>query len=418
MKKIIGNITDFYNNKRKESLIILGVAVALIVGVVAFLLFTGDPSPPEEVMATPVSHDEIRVTWIDYQNVDGYNIYRSEVPGEGYQLISSTESRHYLDEGLEPGSTYYYKVTAVRGDREGEPTRETYAQTDEAGVVTGLRAENIAYNEIEITWDDFRGSEGYTVYRTGSLDRPFAKIDTTTENRYLDTDLDSGTPYYYVVTQMVDGEESEQSSQLTVATREWLCGNNLEYDGQVYSTVKIGDRCWFAENLNYETTEGSFCYDNEEENCDRYGRLYHFDVAVKGETEEGVQGVCPDRWYVPTDDDYKEMERALGMERVDSHGTGWRGVDEYVGDKMKRSVDCSQEGEDFCGEAEFSARLSGIRSTAGTYRYRGTHAFFWTSSFDNNHAWRRMISADNSGVHREAADTENAFAVRCIRDDN
>jgi len=381
-------------------------------------LLSGAPSPPEESLAQSVSYDEIRITWIDYQNVDEYNIYRSEIPGEGYELIGSTTEQHYLDENLEPGTTYYYQVTARRGEEESEPARRVYATTEEAGAVTGLEASNVAYNEIELTWDDFRGSQGYTIYRTGSLDRPFVEIDTTTNNHYLDTGLDSGTPYFYVVTQTVDGEESEFSNQLTVATREWLCGNELEYEGQVYSTVKVGDQCWFAENLNYETAEGSWCYGDEEGNCDTYGRLYTFKAATMEEEGEKIQGVCPDRWYIPTDDDYREMERELEMGRVETGNTGWRGVEERVGDKLKRSADCAGEKDDVCGEAEFSALMAGSRSTAGSYRYRGSHAFLWTSTEEGEHAWRRMFSAENEGVHRELSDKENGFSVRCIRDDN
>ncbi|MDR3000768.1 MAG: hypothetical protein LBU89_05835, partial [Fibromonadaceae bacterium] len=47
-------------------------------------------------------------------------------------------------------------------------------------------------------------------------------------------------------------------------------------DGQRYRITKIGELLWMAENLNYKVADSlnSWCYDDDDSNCEKYGRLY------------------------------------------------------------------------------------------------------------------------------------------------
>jgi len=76
-------------------------------------------------------------------------------------------------------------------------------------------------------------------------------------------------------------------------------------DGKTYKTVTIGTQVWMAENLNFETTEGSWCYKNQAANCQKYGRLYNYTT---------VQIVCPTGWHLPTYTEYDALKTYVGGE--------------------------------------------------------------------------------------------------------
>src|SRR6185295_6408948 len=102
----------------------------------------------------------------------------------------------------------------------------------------------------------------------------------------------------------------------------------------------IGD-CWMAENLDYgelllSKTGGmtdnkipeKYCYDDDEANCGTYGGLYQWaelmnyaesDNKARGDT----QGLCPIGWHLPTDEEWKLLEYALGMRLDDTNEDGW-----------------------------------------------------------------------------------------------
>jgi len=125
-------------------------------------------------------------------------------------------------------------------------------------------------------------------------------------------------------------------------------------NGQTYRTVKIGNRTWMAENLNFQT-ENSWCYDNNSANCSKYGRLYTWDAAMKA---------CPSGWRLPSDNDWTALTNAVGSN---------------AGTKLKSQTGWNDNGngtDDF----GFSALPGGSRSTDGSFDGVGSYGHWWSAT--------------------------------------
>ena len=165
-------------------------------------------------------------------------------------------------------------------------------------------------------------------------------------------------------------------------------------DGKIYLTVKINEQIWMAENLNF-VTEKSYCYSGKDQNCNKYGRLYEWDVALN---------VCPDAWHLPSDEEWSSLEKFLGMtdeeiQKVDL----WRGTDQA--DKLMKDTDIG-----------FNVLLGGYRNPPSNYFLKDMQAFFWTSTEKNAHAWFRQFMTGFSQIYRNSKPKSWAMSVRCIKD--
>ncbi len=76
-------------------------------------------------------------------------------------------------------------------------------------------------------------------------------------------------------------------------------------DGKTYKTLKVGDYNLMLENLNY-AADGSSCFRDSDEFCKIYGRAYDYETAIGDEEEDwdGVEGVCPEGWRIPSAEEW------------------------------------------------------------------------------------------------------------------
>ena len=172
-------------------------------------------------------------------------------------------------------------------------------------------------------------------------------------------------------------------------------GNYLDIrDGQVYKTVKIGTQTWMAQNLNY-AAKGSICFEDEDENCAKYGRLYDWEAA---------ENVAPAGWRLPANDEWLKLLNFAG---------GW----EKAGKKLK-SAD-GWDGGDGDDEYGFSA-LPGGGVLDGQISGVGKYASWWSATKPDAGAGGFSIKwgmfYDKDRVEKRTVGKKDFYSVRCVKD--
>jgi uncharacterized protein (TIGR02145 family) len=142
-------------------------------------------------------------------------VYRSTSASGAYSQVANTTSTSYTNTALSAGTTYYYKVSAYTGAGEGSQSSYVSAITAPAAP-TGVTATAPSSSSAAVSWSAVSGAAGYYVYRGATASGTYSKVANVTTASYTDTELSSGTIYYYKVSAYTDGWESSQSSYVSV----------------------------------------------------------------------------------------------------------------------------------------------------------------------------------------------------------
>jgi uncharacterized protein (TIGR02145 family) len=165
-------------------------------------------------------------------------------------------------------------------------------------------------------------------------------------------------------------------------------------DNRRYPVIKLGSQWWMTRNLDYAYPGASVFYDNDPENGEKYGRLYHLGVVDTL--------ACPPGWTIPHDQDWIILEKFLGMSEKDANETGWRGVDQ--GTQLLPG-----------GTSGMEIQLGGYRDYSGVFNAIDNQAYFRYYGTAG-----RMIMRDYNRIYRQnrrSQDFSNVtyFSIRCIR---
>lgn len=272
-------------------------------------------------------------------------------------------------------------------------------------------------SQIVWKWSSVVGATGYKWNMTNDLS---TAIDLGTDTTKTETSLSCGTQY----TRYVWAYDDCGFSNLIVLNKATdsclVCGHLVtdNRDSKVYNTVLINSKCWMASNLNVgnridgtdmpldNDTIEKYCYSNSEANCNVYGGLYLWDEIMQYDLIEGIQGICPDGFHIPTDLEYAELTSYLG-------GTG------VAGGKLKETGTTHWQSPNVgaTNESGFTALPGGRRRTTGPFENIQKRAFIWSSTVkDNNTAWLISLRNDNDDSFRSSDNRLYGHSVRCLMD--
>jgi uncharacterized protein (TIGR02145 family) len=240
---------------------------------------------------------------------------------------------------------------------------------------------------------------------------------------------------YYQIPAVPEGNRTLRlSEKCHFETQVMIAGSDYQFDaafetemtdnrdGKVYAVVEIEGKIWMAENLNYgERIDGiqaqvdnqvveKFCYEDNESNCNTYGGLYQWNEMMQYSHTQGVQGICPDGWHLPTDDEWTALVNYLGGQNI-------------AGGKLKEkgSTHWNLPNTDATNESGFSALATGCRLWDGDGQFvnLGNYTSFWSSTegtVDISGAWYRYVEYNHSQILHYCRDKTMGRSVRCVRD--
>jgi uncharacterized protein (TIGR02145 family) len=240
---------------------------------------------------------------------------------------------------------------------------------------------------------------------------------------------DNGNIYIFISTANVWKALSYGSGTIN----QLVCGVPIvdTRDGKRYTTILIGAQCWMSQNLNIgmmingiDNQENNniiekYCYDNLESNCDIYGGLYQWNEAMQYSITQGVRGICPTGWHLPTDAEWTTLTDFVKNQSLNQCNSNRQYIAKAMAAKIlwnASSNNCAI-GNDLSlnNVTGFSALPGGYRS--GLFHDIGLYEH-WTNSseYDTYHVWNRIMDYNSPLVFYSMDNKANGYSVRCVRD--
>jgi uncharacterized protein (TIGR02145 family) len=213
-----------------------------------------------------------------------------------------------------------------------------------------------------------------------------------------------------------------------------------DIDGNVYTTIKLGNQIWTVENLrttkyndgtpieldtsattwsNANATIAKYCFYNNTSNPDtimKFGALYNW-YAID------TKKLAPSGWHVPTDADWDTLQNYLIANGFNYDGTT---TGNKIAKSMAAKTDWSKSlvvgtiGDTLAtnNRSGFSALPGGYRTySSGVFDNIGNYCYLWSATESNSAiANVRALDFGKSSLLFQTQVKNSGFSVRLIKD--
>ena len=140
----------------------------------------------------------------------------------------------------------------------------------------------------------------------------------------------------------------------------------------------------------------SYCYEEKDTNCEKFGRLYTWKAACT------VCNMLGEGWRLPTNEEWRNLAEQYGGVRDTSEESGKAAYKTLLAD----------------GNAAFNALLGGSREPNGNFARLDDHGFYWTvTEDDSGQVWFYNFAKRVLFLNRhEGGEKAMACSVRCIKE--
>lgn len=207
----------------------------------------------------------------------------------------------------------------------------------------------------------------------------------------------------------------------------------IDVQGNIYETVKIGNQWWMAENLRctvfndstpidyIERTDGADTLWSRNENpAYTYIATTSAEMLYNGFVLFADKEIAPEGWHVATDEDWKTLEKEIGMSDSETSALGWRGEDEA--NLITKLYNIGWPANDHDNELfgldkfGFSATPTGCRGYDGRTNIQNNTSFWWAKTNNPSEISYRYIDIHQKRIFRQMVQPGYAMAIRCVKD--
>lgn len=194
-------------------------STSMLTGVFSSVTVTGSTarsknenlSAPSNLTTASIDHQAVSLQWGSSEGAAEYIIERSE-DGLSYIELAKTTVTDYIDNTVEAGRPYSYRVSALNAQGQSLISSPLNVLVRSEGPLN-LRVISYSDNSLILDWGEPLGQRGYQVERStdgstftvvatnhSGYDANVAKNSHAETQKYVDKNLESGTQYYYRIT--------------------------------------------------------------------------------------------------------------------------------------------------------------------------------------------------------------------------